>query len=83
LPLAVQRDVGHLALDRRLGVVRITEACSAPAKLILISIIKTAIKAPLPVIPADSVARAIAYAIEQPADVDVNEILLRPTVQEL
>ena len=34
-------------------------------------------------IPADAVARAIAYAIEQPADVDINEILLRPTVQEM
>jgi len=33
-------------------------------------------------IPADAVARAIAYAIEQPADVDVNEIVLRPTVQD-
>jgi NADP-dependent 3-hydroxy acid dehydrogenase YdfG len=33
-------------------------------------------------IPADSVARAIAYAIEQPNDVDINEIVLRPTVQE-
>jgi len=33
-------------------------------------------------IPADSVARAIAYAIEQPADVDINEIVLRPTQQE-
>jgi NADP-dependent 3-hydroxy acid dehydrogenase YdfG len=33
-------------------------------------------------IPAASVARAIAYAIEQPADVDINEIVLRPTVQE-
>ena len=33
-------------------------------------------------IPADSVARAIAYAIEQPADVDINEIILRPTVQD-
>jgi NADP-dependent 3-hydroxy acid dehydrogenase YdfG len=33
-------------------------------------------------IPADSVARAIAYAIEQPANVDVNEIVLRPTVQD-
>lgn len=33
-------------------------------------------------IPPDSVARAIAYAIEQPADVDINEIVLRPTVQE-
>jgi len=34
-------------------------------------------------IPADAVARAIAYAIEQPADVDINEVLLRPTAQEL
>lgn len=33
-------------------------------------------------IPAASVARAIAYAIEQPADVDVNEIVLRPTSQD-
>ncbi len=33
-------------------------------------------------IPADSVARAIAYAIEQPADVDVNEIVVRPTAQD-
>jgi len=33
-------------------------------------------------IPADSVARAIAYAIEQPAEVDINEVVLRPTVQE-
>lgn len=33
-------------------------------------------------IPASSVARAIAYAIEQPDDVDINEIILRPTAQE-
>jgi NADP-dependent 3-hydroxy acid dehydrogenase YdfG len=33
-------------------------------------------------IPADSVARAVAYAIEQPADVSINEITLRPTQQE-
>jgi NADP-dependent 3-hydroxy acid dehydrogenase YdfG len=33
-------------------------------------------------IPADSVARAIAFAIEQPADVDINEIVLRPTAQD-
>ncbi|MEK1904856.1 MAG: SDR family oxidoreductase [Pseudomonas sp.] len=33
-------------------------------------------------IPASSVARAIAYAIEQPADVDISEVVLRPTVQE-
>ncbi|MXP41643.1 SDR family NAD(P)-dependent oxidoreductase [Altererythrobacter soli] len=33
-------------------------------------------------IPSDSVARAIAFAIAEPADVDVNEIVLRPTVQD-
>jgi len=33
-------------------------------------------------IPAESVARAIAFAIEQPADVDINEIVLRPTQQD-
>jgi NADP-dependent 3-hydroxy acid dehydrogenase YdfG len=33
-------------------------------------------------IPAASVARAIAFAIEQPDDVDVNEIVIRPTHQE-
>ena len=34
-------------------------------------------------IDADAIARAIAYAIEQPSDVDVNEIIIRPTRQEL
>ena len=33
-------------------------------------------------IPADAVARAIVYVVEQPADVDVNEILVRPVSQE-
>lgn len=33
-------------------------------------------------IPADLIARAIRFAIEQPADVDVNQIVVRPTVQE-
>ena len=33
-------------------------------------------------IDADAIARAIAYAIEQPADVDVNEIIIRPTREE-
>lgn len=33
-------------------------------------------------IPTDSVARAIIYAIEQPADVAINEIVIRPTKQE-
>ena len=33
-------------------------------------------------IPADSFARAVAFAIEQPDEVDVNEILFRPTRQE-
>jgi NADP-dependent 3-hydroxy acid dehydrogenase YdfG len=33
-------------------------------------------------IPPESIARAVAYAIEQPADVDVNEIVVRPTAQD-
>src|SRR6185312_14589903 len=33
-------------------------------------------------IPADSFARAVAYAMSQPDDVDINEILYRPTRQE-
>ncbi len=33
-------------------------------------------------IPAESVARAIAYAVEQPAEVDISEVVLRPTVQD-
>ncbi|MBW4663372.1 MAG: SDR family oxidoreductase [Chroococcus sp. CMT-3BRIN-NPC107] len=34
-------------------------------------------------IEAEAIASAIAYAIEQPKEVDINEILLRPTAQEL
>lgn len=34
-------------------------------------------------IPADSFARAVAFAISQPDDVDINEILFRPTRQEV
>ncbi len=33
------------------------------------------------IIPADAIARAIAFAIEQPLDVDVNEIIVRPIGQ--
>jgi NADP-dependent 3-hydroxy acid dehydrogenase YdfG len=32
-------------------------------------------------IAPDAIARAMAFAIEQPADVDVNEIVIRPTAQ--
>lgn len=32
-------------------------------------------------IPPDAIARAIAFAVEQPATVDVNEIVVRPTAQ--
>ncbi|WP_427922362.1 SDR family oxidoreductase [Streptomyces sp. cg40] len=32
-------------------------------------------------IPPDAIAQAIAFAIEQPATVDVNEIVVRPTAQ--
>jgi NADP-dependent 3-hydroxy acid dehydrogenase YdfG len=30
-------------------------------------------------IPSMAIARAIAYAIEQPDDVDVSELIVRPT----
>jgi NADP-dependent 3-hydroxy acid dehydrogenase YdfG len=33
-------------------------------------------------IPADAVARAILYAIEQPDDVDVSEVIVRPTANK-
>jgi NADP-dependent 3-hydroxy acid dehydrogenase YdfG len=33
-------------------------------------------------IPADSIARAIAYAIEQPAEVEIGEVVVRPTALE-
>ncbi len=34
-------------------------------------------------LPAESFARVVAFAIAQPEDVDINEILFRPTAQEL
>jgi NADP-dependent 3-hydroxy acid dehydrogenase YdfG len=33
-------------------------------------------------IPATAIARAIAYAIEQPADVEIDEVVIRPTAQD-
>ncbi|GII42793.1 SDR family oxidoreductase [Planotetraspora phitsanulokensis] len=32
-------------------------------------------------VPPEAIARAIAFAIEQPAEVDVNEVVVRPTAQ--
>ena len=34
-------------------------------------------------IPADSFARMVAFAVNEPEDVDVNEILFRPTAQPI
>lgn len=34
-------------------------------------------------IPADSIAHAVAYVIGQPDDVDVNEMIIRPTAQPM
>lgn len=34
-------------------------------------------------IPAESFAKVVAFAISQPEDVDINEILFRPTAQDL
>jgi NADP-dependent 3-hydroxy acid dehydrogenase YdfG len=33
-------------------------------------------------IPADSIASAVAYAIEQPAEVEIDEMVIRPTAQD-
>jgi NADP-dependent 3-hydroxy acid dehydrogenase YdfG len=43
--------------------------------------IRVTVISPGAVIPADAIARAIAFAIEQPEDVDVNEIVVRPIAQ--
>jgi NADP-dependent 3-hydroxy acid dehydrogenase YdfG len=32
-------------------------------------------------LPAEAIARAIAYAVAQPPEVDVNELVVRPTAQ--
>ena len=32
-------------------------------------------------IPSDAIARAVAFAVEQPRGVDVNSIVVRPTAQ--
>ncbi len=37
---------------------------------------------PTAALEADDIARAVMYAVAQPAHVDVNEILIRPTAQE-
>ena len=34
-------------------------------------------------IDSDAVARAIHFAVAQPADVDINEVIIRPSKQEL
>jgi NADP-dependent 3-hydroxy acid dehydrogenase YdfG len=34
-------------------------------------------------ISADSIAKAVAYVIDQPADTDVNEMIIRPTAQPM
>ena len=33
-------------------------------------------------IPANAIASAIAYAIEQPAEVEIDEMVIRPTAQD-
>ncbi len=34
-------------------------------------------------LPPETLARAVAYAMSQPPEVDINEILFRPTAQEV
>ncbi|HZT44888.1 MAG TPA: SDR family oxidoreductase [Gaiellaceae bacterium] len=38
---------------------------------------------PVGMLEADDIARAVMYAVSQPPNVDVNEVLVRPTAQEL
>jgi NADP-dependent 3-hydroxy acid dehydrogenase YdfG len=38
---------------------------------------------PTKVLSADDVARTVVYALEQPADVAINNIMLRPITQEM
>ncbi|OMF34283.1 SDR family oxidoreductase [Paenibacillus peoriae] len=46
--------------------------------------LKTAINEVMKIaIEPSNIARAIAFAIEQPADVAINEMIIRPTIQEL
>lgn len=46
--------------------------------------LKTAINEDMKIaIEPSNIARAIAFAIEQPADVAINEMIIRPTIQEL
>jgi NADP-dependent 3-hydroxy acid dehydrogenase YdfG len=33
-------------------------------------------------VPANSIARAIAYVIEQPPEVEIDEVVIRPTAQD-
>ena len=33
-------------------------------------------------IPPEAVARAVAFALEQPADVEIGSIVIRPTAQD-
>lgn len=34
-------------------------------------------------IPAENIARAVAYVIDQPENVDVSEMIIRPTAQQM
>ena len=52
------------------------EISDANTKEFLVGLRKTALT-------PDAIARAIAYAVEQPDDVDVNEVIVRPTASSL
>lgn len=56
-----------------------TELPKGTSDEVTLKALEAAYKAAL---PADSIARAIAFAIEQPQEVDVNEITVRPTTQQ-
>jgi NADP-dependent 3-hydroxy acid dehydrogenase YdfG len=50
--------------------------------LIVPGAVATEVKTTVPYhLPAEAIARAILYAIDQPDDVDVNEVVVRPIEQ--
>jgi NADP-dependent 3-hydroxy acid dehydrogenase YdfG len=53
----------------------LTEGSSEETRASLAELYKIAI-------PAEAIARTIAYAIEQPAEVEIDEVVIRPTAQE-
>ena len=74
----------HLAPLHKLRVTVVSPGCvkTELADSVTSPVIKAQIQQAMAMaIPPDAIARAIAFAIEQPASVDVGDIVVRPTAQ--